>query len=402
MDNTELKKMIQEEIKGAQKEKSEVKEEKKESKIEATANMDELVEQLGNKFAEALKEQKGGTDKDVEEQKEKLFSTESGLKAIRYPSVSQVKDLSDDEKIVTFFKALRYHQVDDDANRVLKALTEGVNADGGYLVPEPLAARLWEILPDISVMRKLASPIVMTSQTLKLNSRTTHPKAYWIGEKQSKTTTSAELDQVTLTANKLVCRIEMTDELVADANVGIVNLMTEWFARAIGIEEDNAFFTGTGAGQPRGISIETIANQSVGASVDFDDVIDLMDLIPQDSKRNGAFIANAEALRLLRKVKDSNNAYIWRQGLGRNSGQTEALPDSIYGHPVYEQNDLSGDEIYFGDWSKYIIGDRQQITVETTRTGADTWVDDTMEIKAVERVDGRAVMVGAFAKLTNV
>lgn len=55
------------------------------------------------------------------------------------------------------------------------------------------------------------------------------------------------------------------------------------------------------------------------------------------------------------------------------SGQTEKLPDTLYGYPFYEQNDLPQDRLYFADWSYYIIGDRQTMTVKTTTEGGDAW-----------------------------
>jgi len=84
------------------------------------------------------------------------------------------------------------------------------------------------------------------------------------------------------------------------------------------------------------------------------------------------------------------------------SGQTERLPDTLYGYPYYEQNSLPQNRIYFGDWSFYIIGDRQQITVSSTNEGGDAWRRDATEFKAVERVDGRAVLTTPFAYIDNV
>jgi HK97 family phage major capsid protein len=101
-------------------------------------------------------------------------------------------------------------------------------------------------------------------------------------------------------------------------------------------------------------------------------------------------------IRLLRLVKDSQNRYIWEPSV--QVGQ----PDRVYGKPIYEQNDLAQSELYAGDWSYYIIGDRQQIVVETTREGGDAWRRNATEIKAVERVDGECVLTSAFGKLTAI
>ena len=108
----------------------------------------------------------------------------------------------------------------------------------------------------------------------------------------------------------------------------------------------------------------------------------------------------------MRTLKDSNNQYIWRDSKGGNvgsgQGETGRLPDTVYGYPFYEQNDLAESELYFADWSYYIIGDRQTLAVTTTTEGGDAWRRNAMEIKAVERVDGRAVILTPFAKLTAI
>ena len=323
-------------------------------------------------------------------------------KELSYPN--DLSSLSGDEKIVNFFKALMYHKVDPASNQVLRALVEGTDAQGGYLVPEELRSEVFRIMPDFAVMRKIGRVFPMSSDTLLLNNLGAKPAAYWTSEYASKSTTSAEFGQVTLSPNDLVCLLPVTDQLIADANINIVQFITELFAEVIGTAEDKAFFTGSGTGQPKGIDQESITSKSAGASLDFDDIIDLIDLVaPSVSQSAGAaFVGNRFVKRLLRKVKDDDGGYIWRQGGGRIDGQVGKLPDTAYGYDFHEQNDLSQDELYFGDWRFYAIGDRQSLAVTTTTEGGDAWRRNAMEIKAVERVDGRAIITAPFAKLTNV
>ncbi len=137
----------------------------------------------------------------------------------------------------------------------------------------------------------------------------------------------------------------------------------------MGVAEDRAFFTGSGSGQPKGISQETIRTITPnGASPNIDDIIDLMDQVPQSvlRSRSVAFVGNRNVKRAFRKVKDVNGDYLWRNGGFANNGETSKLPDTLYGVPFYEQNDLPNGQLYFGDWSNYIIGDRQTMSVQTT------------------------------------
>lgn len=371
-----------------------------------------LADRIATKIADAIIEAKGIKNKkdqsalNYEVERTKIFSNWGGLREIAYPS--DVKSLSKEEKIVTFFKALVYHRADPMSDRVLRALVEGTDSEGGYLVPDELRAEVFRIMPDMAVMRRIARVIPMSSDTLLLNSLSAAPSAYWTAEYASKSTTSAEFSQVTLNSNDLVCLLPVSEQLIADANINIVQFIIELFAEAIARGEDLAFFTGSGSGQPRGINQETLSSASVGASIDFDDILALIDLVPQSvtQSQRSAFVAHRRVKRLLRAVKDSNNNYIWRDGGATTApgtdGQVRRLPDTLYGYPFWEQNDLNENELYFGDWGYYAIGDRQALSVRTTTEGGDAWRRNAMEIKAVERVDGRAIMTTPFAKLTDV
>ena len=369
----------------------------------------DLAGKIAEKFADAVAKNKGYNTKTKDDLNDhvrsKIFTSWGGLKEIEYPN--DLTSLSKEEKIATFFKALVFHKTDPQSESVLRALVEGTDSEGGYLVPEELRTEVFRILPDVAIMRRIGRILPMSTDTLKLNSLDAKPVAYWTSEYASKSTTSAEFGQVTLTPNDLVCLLPVSHQLLADANINLVSFIVELFAEAIGAAEDKAFFTGSGTGQPRGISIETISNRAiVGASISFDDIIALIDLVPQATSQSGrtAFVGNRYVKRILRTLKDTTNQYIWRDGGAASSsdGETRRLPDTLYGYPFHEQNDLAESELYFADWSNYIIADRQTMAVTTTNEGGDAWRRNAMEIKAVERVDGRAVITTPFAKLTAI
>lgn len=379
------------------------------AKSDSSAVVADLADSIATKLTKAISEAKGYTNEETKESlnqdiKAKIFTNWGGMKEISYPS--DLKSLSKEEKIVTFFKALVYSNADPNSQRVLRALVEGSPADGGYLVPEELRQEVFRVLPDMTVMRRVARVLPMSTDTLQLNSLTARPTAYWTAEYASKSTTSAEFGQVSLTPNDLVCLLPVSEQLLADANINLVQFIIELFAEAIGLAEDKAFFTGSGSGQPRGISIETLTTTAAGGALTFDHLLKALDRVPQrvTQSQNAAFIGNRAVKTHLRQLKDTVGNYVWRDGRGGVGGGQESmkLPDTVYGYPFYEQNDLSQDELYFGDWSFYIIGDRQTMTVRTTTEGGEAWRRNSMEIKAVERVDGRAVITSPFTKITGI
>lgn len=360
---------------------------------------EDIVSRAVDKITNALLEKNNvtapATDGDREYVRTKIL-TDGNLKEIEYPS--DVKSLSKDEKIVFFFKSLLYADKDPASGRVLRALVEGTAADGGYLVPEELKNEIWRVLPDYSVMRKIARVIPMQTNSLKLNSLAARPYAYWTSEYASKSTTSAEFGQVELTPTDLVCLLPVTEQLLADANINLVNFIVQLFTEAIATEEDAKFFTGTGTNQPKGIDAETLTQVNAGLAGTFDHIITLLHSVPQRARmsRSAAFVANGYTMMQLRKLKDGNNNYIWESG---NPNKGEA--DRLYGYPIYEQNAIGNGHIFFGDWSYYVIGDRQQVRVATTTEGGEAWRRNAVEIKAVSRVDGAAVLTTPFAEIIN-
>ncbi len=381
-------------------------------KGQSAAVVADLADSIAKKLTDAIAKNTGVTEADkpglrrtVEDDiRTKVFTNYHGLKEITYPS--DLGSLSKDEKIVNFFKALIYEKSDPASAQVLRALVEGTDSEGGYLVPEELRTEVFRILPDMVIMRNIARVLPMSTDTLKLNSLTARPVAYWTSEYASKSTTSAEFGQVSLSPNDLVCLLPISDQLLADANISLVPFIIELFAEAIGAGEDKAFFTGTGTGQPRGISIETINTVAAGGNLSFDNVVALIDQIPTRATQSprAAFVGHRHVKSILRTLKDNNNNYIWRDLGTAPGGGTESrrLPSTVYGYPFHEQNDLDQSQLYFADWSYYIIGDRQAVSVRTTTEGGDAWRRNAMEIKAVERVDGRAVVLSPFAKITGI
>lgn len=370
---------------------------KKQSKVQSQ-DVEKLVESLGDKIAKAIAEAKGGaTEKQEEDLSMKVGADLRNTSSVEYPS--DLSSLEKDAKIATFFKALINSRNDAASAQVLRALVEGTDADGGYLVPEEFRAEVFRVMPDFTVMRNLARVLPMATDTLNLNTLGARPSAYWSTEYSSLSTTSADFGRVTLTPYTLVCLLPVTQQLMADANINVVQFITQLFAEEIGSAEDKAFFTGSGSGQPKGISQESLSSVAAGGSLTFDHVTSVIHSVPQPARnaRSAAFVAHNQVIKHLRQVKDSQNRYIWEPG-DPNNGQ----PERLYGYSLFEQNDLSQDQLYFGDWSNYIIGDRQQLSVSTTTEGGDAWRRHAMEIKAVERVDGTAVLTSPFAKITGI
>ena len=135
---------------------------------------------------------------------------------------------------------------------VHNVLSEGVQADGGYLVPEEFERQIVMGLDEANVVRGLAK-VITTSAERKIPVAATHSEAKWTAENGAYTESDPSFDQKTIDAFKLTDLVKVSIELLQDSMFDLESYIANEFARAFGIAEEEAFCVGTGTGQPTGI-----------------------------------------------------------------------------------------------------------------------------------------------------
>ena len=277
--------------------------------------------------------------------------------------------------------------------QVSNVLQEGVDADGGYLVPDEYDHRLIDILDEENIMRKLGTKIT-TSGEHKINIAATKPAAAWIEEGGALTFGDATFDQKILDAHKLHVAIKVTEELLYDNAFNLESYIITQFGKALANAEEDAFLNGDGTGRPTGIFDKTNGGHiysSLTAALKADDVLDLVYGLKRPYRKNASFIMNDQTLSTLRKLKDNNGAYIWQPSYQLGE------PDKILGYSVYTSAYAPLDGISFGDYSYYNIGDRgtrsfKQLNELFAGNGMIGFV-------AKERVDGKLILPEAVQVL---
>lgn len=114
--------------------------------------------------------------------------------------------------------------------QVSNILQEGVDADGGYLVPEEYDSRLIDVLTEENIMRSLGHTIT-TSGEHKINIAATKPAAAWIEEGGALQFSDATFSQILLDAHKLHVAIKVTEELLYDNAFGLENYIIDQFGK---------------------------------------------------------------------------------------------------------------------------------------------------------------------------
>lgn len=269
--------------------------------------------------------------------------------------------------------------------QVSNVLQEGVDADGGYLVPEEYDSRLIRKLEGANIMRNLGH-VITTSGEHKINIAATKPAAAWIEEGGALTFGDATFDQILLDAHKLHVAIKVTEELLYDNAFGLENYIIDEFGKALANAEEDAFLNGSGVGQPLGLFAAT-GGGTVAKTVTTltaNDIIDLIYALKRPYRKEAAFILNDQTIAAIRTFKDSNGAYMWQPSL------VQGEPDKLLGYDVHTSQFAPADAIAFGDYSYYNIGDRgtrsfKQLTELFAGNGMIGYV-------AKERVDGKLIL----------
>jgi HK97 family phage major capsid protein len=262
-----------------------------------------------------------------------------------------------------------------------KALSVGIDADGGYLVPKETERAVNMALKTVSPIRSIAGVRQVSGSVYKVPFATAGAATGWVAEAavrpQTNTPPLAELSFPTM---ELYAMPAATQAILDDAAIDIDAWLAEEVRIAFAQQEGTAFVTGDGVNKPKGfLTYPTVANASwswgnvgfitSGAAGAFpaanqaDKLIDLVYAVKGTYRASGTFVMNRSTLGAVRKMKDADGSYIWQP-----SGDA-AQPSRLLGYPVAEAEEMpniAADSlaIAFGDFaSGYLIVDRVGIRV---------------------------------------
>ena len=357
------------------------------------------VEKTAKSLGKALKAELG-----IDEMKETITAVQNSLNT---PENSKLKailhgkdlhkdkgSLTADEKIVGFFHGLVTRN-----DAVVKALSEGADADGGILFPAEFLGELVRPLSNVSRMRSLVRVVTLRRDSMVVPAAANRPKMYWTAENAAKTTTTATFSSVTLTVKKAAAILYASDELIEDSTeIDIVRLIIDLFAEAIGEEEDRVILRGNGTTEPTGIETAraagTIASVAFGGQITFENITTLIYALKSKYRNGASFLIHPNKVALLSKLRDAGatGQFLWQPSVV--AGQ----PDVIRGFPVHEFYDVPENTIYFGNWKlAYWLGDRKKMTVKLSNDTDTAFTKDQTAIRVVIRIAGNVVL-GEAAK----
>ena len=277
-------------------------------------------------------------------------------------------------------------------------LSEGVDSEGGYLVPDEFERTLIQSLSGENMFRTRAHVITTSNGTHKIPVVASKGEASWIDENGAYPEDDDTFSQVNIDAHKIGTIIKVSEELLNDSAFDLENYFSGEFARRIGTKEEEAFINGNGSSKPTGIlaSAEVGVTTASDKAITADELIDLFYSLKAPYRKNAVWILNDTTIKAIRKLKDNNGQYLWQPAikdgdfdtlLGRPLMTSSAMPEIAAGAKA----------IAFGDLSFYWIGDRQGVTFKRLN---ERYADmGQVGFLTSKRVDGKLTLPEAIKVL---
>ena len=278
-----------------------------------------------------------------------------------------------------------------------KAVSTATGAAGGFAVPEIIGERISEFQKLYSPIRSIARVQVVGTSDYKELLDIGGEASGWAGDGDARTETATpSLRERAPTHGTLYCYPKASEESLEDIFFDVGNWLANKCGKEMAVQEGSAFITGDGTKKPTGfLNTAAVATDDDGsptrgaeelqfvasgsaAALTADGLIDLVYKLNSMHRANGVFVMNSATTAEVRKLKDSQNQYLWQMGIA--AGQ----PSTLLGYPVVTAEgmpDVAANAlpVAFGDWQDgYLITDRAsdlRISVDdnTTSPGFVKW-----------------------------
>ncbi len=212
-------------------------------------------------------------------------------------------------------------------------------AKAGVTIPEILSNEIIRIAEDqYGYARRefFYMPMGGAGNTRNIPKLSNGVSVFWTDEAAKILSTQATFEMVTLEVKKLAAIAPWTTEIAEDSAFPLTSFIATLFAEEIAKAEDISFFMGSGAtwtgifnedaGGAGEINKQVIAGATY-ASVTADDLMDMVDSIPETELAGAKFYMHRTVLTAIRKLKGNDGQYIFQQLQGDTTR-------TILGYPI--------------------------------------------------------------------
>ena len=265
--------------------------------------------------------------------------------------------------------------------------------DATSLIPLPVAQEIQTSAIEQSAALRLFRRVPMSSKTYKMPVLSALPTASWVsGDTGLKQTTEANWADKTLTVEELAVIVPIPEAVLDDAQFDIWGEIRPLIAEAMGRALDSAIFFGTNkpASWPSDIVTAAVAAGNVVARGTntmakggiAEDINATMGAVEGDGYDVNGFVTSRAFRTRFRGARDANGQRFL--DIDSNGERMEGQPIA-YGMSGLWPTGLNAAELIAGDFTKGIIGVRQDITYKMFTEGVITNADGTIAYNLMQQ-----------------
>lgn len=282
-----------------------------------------------------------------------------------------------------------------------RALSEGTDSEGGFLVPIDYDFQLLLQPTTEAVMPPLVARGTTNSMTVK-RPTVGAMAVTWGSEAGVKPFQDFVAASTEVKIRKLVGITKSSEELEEDSGVDLGQLLATLYADAAAVKIDTAILNGNPLAanpEPTGIrngAVVTRVNTAAVATIAADDFIELIYSVPRQYANNTKLVMGRVTEKRVRKFKDGDGQYIWGPGIGGGT------PPNLLGVDIHwplgglDETSATGAEIAVaGDFKQgYLWVERLGTTIQ--RLDELYAVNDQVGFKFRMRVGGNVATADAL------
>ncbi|WP_270207989.1 phage major capsid protein [Eggerthella lenta] len=265
------------------------------------------------------------------------------------------------------------------------------------LLPDQVIKEVIQEAPKTSVIMSRAKNVRLSAKKAKQPVLATLPEAYWVdGDTGMKQTTKSSWKNINITAEELAVIVPIPDALIDDADVPLWDAIRPLLNEAIGKKVDDAALFGVDkpdswpqAVIPAAIAAGNTVARGTGSDLGVD-VANLGAMLAKQGFGVNGFAAKPGMQWELVGLRNANGDPIYTQSLAGSP------VSGLYGYPLNEVTtgvwDASKAELLAGDWNKFVVGIRQDITYDLFKEGVIS-DDDGKVILNLMQQDCKAMRV---------
>lgn len=249
----------------------------------------------------------------------------------------------------------------------VKDMTVGNDPQAGILVPDTFLTELLKGVREFSPIQPLVRVANIGGGSLKVPKRTGTMTATERGEVAAITETNLTVGLEEISVHEVAAAVDVSNTLLMDSVFDVEGWIREEAAEAFGVKEGAHLVSGTGVGQPEGFlngGISTV-NTATNDTLVADDLIELFYTVKTAYANNGTWLLNRGIIKHIRKMKGSDNNYLWQPGIAGSA------PATILDRPYVEVPDMDSTVAdakkvaAFGDWRRcYMMVNRMGMNMQ--------------------------------------